>query len=170
MTKFEEMIFKKHRILAIAPHYHESYASVIYTPQEEFYSIHHVKKNMETYCLLNGSSLDGRKSSSRKRFNDVKNPSILISELDGIAAFQVPGAERLDTIWITDVVNVFIESLPNNHTEITLSNRVKLTTPLASNLVDKRIEKALRLLHETAFIYIRNKFIINITNDINPKE
>ncbi|QCR31895.1 competence protein ComK [Lysinibacillus sp. SGAir0095] len=162
MSKFEETIFKKHCILAIAPCYHETFASVIYTPQEKFYSIRTANKNMDTFCELNGSSLAGRKHSSRKRYKDVKNPSVVISELNGIAAFQLPSNTHLDVIWITDVVHSMLERLPNNQTEIILSNQEKLYSPLASNLSEKRKEKALRLLHETAFTYINSKFFTNI--------
>lgn len=163
MTKFEETIFNTNHILAIAPCCHEKYASVIYTSEEKYYSIYNVKKNIELYCLLNGSTLDGRKTSSRKRYKDVKNPSILISELNIIAAFQVPSADSLDTIWITDVYSARIEDLPNNQTEIILSNQEKLRTPLAAKLVERRREKALRILQANAlFYFFSNTFLTHI--------
>lgn len=157
MTKFEENILKKHGILAMAPHFHPTYASVIHTSQEQHNSIYSVTDNIELYCLLNGSSLEGRKHSSRKQFNDVKNPSILISELYAIAAFQVPCKDNLDTIWIFDVMNVVIESTPDNGSVITLRNQVKLYSALAANLVEKRRKKAIRILHALAYSYVHSK-------------
>ncbi|MDN4495119.1 competence protein ComK [Ureibacillus aquaedulcis] len=165
MTKLEEMFFNNHRILAIAPQYHVKYASAIYTVQkaETFHSLHTCTRNMETYCLLNGSSLEGRKLSSRKCFKDVKNPSILISDPLAIAAFQVPTVDNLDTIWIMDIFGAKIESLPNNHTVITLSSGVELITSLPANLVEKRREKALNLLKTNALKYsLSHKFPFNI--------
>lgn len=176
MKNFEEMIFKKHCILAVAPMYHEKYASAIYTTLETgtFYSHQNVTKNMELYCLLNGSSLEGRKLASRKCFKDVKNPSIVISDPLAIVAFQVPSAINGDIIWIMDILGATIESLPNNQTEITLSNQVKFVTPLAAHLVEKRKDRALNLLQANAFVYsLRQQILNNIANSrrkpIQPK-
>lgn len=169
MTKFEENILKNPGILAIVPQCHEIYASVIHTSHGSYNSIYSSTKNMELYCLLNGSSLAGRKHSVRKQFQDVKKPSILISELNSIAAFQLPSTGYLDDKWICDVVNAVIESTPDNGSVIILSNQVKLYSPLAAYLVERRRKKALRLLHANAFIYIQSKFFTNLSqNNINP--
>ena len=158
MTKTEEQIFMDHRILAIAPYYHEKYASVIHTTNAQHFSTDSGTKNIELYCLLNGSSLEGRKHSSRKRYKDVKNPSIIVSELNAIVAFQVPGPNFLDTIWICDVATAVIESTPDNGSVITLSNQAKLYSPLAASLVEKRRKKALRLLYSLAYLYFQRNF------------
>ncbi|MCM3386863.1 competence protein ComK [Ureibacillus chungkukjangi] len=158
MSQYEEQILKKHCILAVGPYYHEKYASIIYTPEEKFYSPYKVNDIIELFCLLHGSSLAGRKLSSRKRSKDVKNPSILISQLNSIAAYQVPCENNLDTIWIMDVENSMVGSLPNNKSEIILSNQVKLQSALAANLVEKRKLKALNLLYENAYTFVQSHF------------
>jgi len=169
MTKYEEHILTNYRILAVAPHHHEEFASVIYTPQEKFYSTYTVKKIVERYCLLNGASLAGRMEFARKIFKDVKNPSVLVSGRELIAGFQVPSTNKLDKIWIFDVNHVKIEHTAKGESVIILSNQEKIVCPLASNLVEKRKEKALSLIYQNAFNYLQPKIHFNLANDFrNP--
>lgn len=155
--KKEEKILREYKLQAIAPFYDGKNQSILYTYQDEHVlSEKKVEQILDQYCLVNGASLEGRKQASRKRFKDVKNPSILISELNAIAAFQVPSLDGLDPIWIVDL-DVEIKSLRISETEIIFRNNLKLKTYLPANLVEKRKAKALRILHEVAYHYFRKK-------------
>ena len=169
LTKSEEHILTNYHILAVAPHHHVEFASVIYTPHEKFYSTYTVKKIVDKYCLLNGASLAGRMEFARKIFKDVKNPSVLVSGRKSIAGFQVPSTDKLDKIWIFDVNHVKIEPTAKGESVIILSNQEKIVCPLASNLVVKRKEKALSLIYRNAFHILQPKLHFNLVNDFtNP--
>lgn len=153
--KIEEKYFKEYHILAVVPHYDGEHASIIHTLQGNLYTKYTTNVNLDTYCLLFGSSLEGRKQAARQRFNDVKNPSILISEARRIAGFQVPHPELMDPIWIVDL-DVTIESLSKSETLITFRNNLQLITPLAVNSVKNRRFNAISRIHECSPLLNRN--------------
>ncbi|KGR76005.1 competence protein ComK [Ureibacillus sinduriensis] len=153
--KIEEKYFKEYHSLAVVPHYDGEHASVIHTLQGNFYSKYTTNANLDNYCLLFGSSLEGRKQAARQRFNDVKNPSILISEALRIAGFQVPHLDRLDPMWIVDL-DVTIEALSKTETLIIFRNGLQLMTPLAENSVKNRRFNAISRIHECSPLLNRN--------------
>ena len=145
----EELILKMYHTLAIAPHYELGHSSVICTHQGDFYSKKTVNQILEKYCLMFGSDLQGRIKATRKQLKYVKNPPILISELRRIGGFQVPHPKGFDSSWIFDL-QARLQPLSDSYTEIILSNSKSIITSLPINLVEKRKDRAIRMLHEYA--------------------
>lgn len=168
MLNYEDYLLQNVFILAIGAHYTENYLSKIEIMNKSVPSERSVKQLMDDYCLSFNVSYEGREASSRLKYKDVKNPSIIVSEVKGIAGFQVPSEGKLDKHWIFDLWHSAIQSLSRDESEIILTNGSKLFTPLSRTSVEKRRDKTWRLLQPTPFFYFpgrQNRFLFNESND-----
>lgn len=84
---------------AIVPFYDGIHLSKVYTSRGNFLSKLSVGELVDNYCMVFGSSLQGRIHATRKKLGFKKNPPILVTPL-GHVGIQVPTICRKEIIWV----------------------------------------------------------------------
>lgn len=133
--------------IVIAPYYDGEHSSFIMTDEKDVYSKLSVDEVISKYCLMFGSSLEGRKEASRRQLGFIKNPPILVSEIYKIVALQVPSEQyKGESLWLFDL-NFHIKELNSHKCIIYLKRQMSFIIPLSKEAIKRRKMRAIELLY-----------------------
>lgn len=133
--------------IIIAPYYDGEHSSIIITKHQSIYSKWTVDEVLSHYCLMFGSSLEGRKEAARRQLGFIKNPPILVSETDKIVAVQFPSEQyKGESIWLFDL-NFHIKELNSNKCAIYFGKQISFIVPLSKEAIKRRKTRAIELFY-----------------------
>ncbi|WP_170148480.1 competence protein ComK [Ureibacillus endophyticus] len=155
MKKTMQKILMLNETLCLVPHYEGKISSIIYTKDESFKFEEKVETIINSYCLQFASNLQGRIQASRERFSFIKNPPIVISELNTIVAMQLPVLHYPESMWILDLS--FNVEKTNKQSVIEFHNGLNFKIPLSKNAVMDRKRNAYQLVVECLNIQKKQK-------------
>lgn len=122
--------------------------SIVYEGDEVFIVNRRPNIIINTNCIRNGSTLDGRQKCSEKILGSSYKSPILLSEKDNIIFFPTSSPRLKSVAWVNSMrINDIFYNHAKKKTNIIFANGVMLEFGVSFNIINNQILRAARLEH-----------------------
>lgn len=147
-----------HRTLAILPAYSTEFQSIIVTVHGVYHSKFSQLKLLESACIRNFSSLEGRRQASIQLLHYYQKTPFIVSPYD-VGVFPTTSYEDPSCIWIFNQ-RFDVEEIEKRRCVLTFFNGTTIEVPVSKHTIMKQKQRLHTLLSMTQSMFRERELML----------